>query len=114
MKTSPRSTLRISGWVAFLTVVVQVSLGALLISGQRQLQDIHSLAGHLTLAVVVIVAGIFIALRRAARALVITTAIVLAAMVLLQYATGESGMITLHALTGILIALGALLLAMWS
>lgn len=114
MKSSPRTPLRIAAWVAFLTVLTQVSVGALLISGQRQLEGVHNIMGHVTLTVAIIVAGVFIVRRRVSTALNVVVAIALAVMVVLQYATGESGLISLHAFTGVIIGLLALLLALWA
>ncbi|MCA0438431.1 MAG: hypothetical protein M9891_08900 [Austwickia sp.] len=112
--TKPMMALRFIATVVLSAVVAQAGWAAAYLGGDRSYLRQHTLGGGVTLAVCVLAATAYVALRRAAGRVNVALAIFLAAAVGGQYALGAVEAVGPHIFLGVLIAMIATALTSWT
>lgn len=106
--------LRLVATLELSLVVGQAGWAAAFLGGERQYVAFHEAGAKVTLVACLAGALAYLVLRRAAGAVNVGLAAVVAALVVVQYALGEAGVTSAHIFLGVLIAMTVTALTSWT
>ncbi len=106
--------LRLVATLELSLVIGQAGWAAAMIGGQEQFRPHHEVGAVITLVTCALGAVSYLVLRRWAGAVNVALAVLLAVLVGVQYALGESDAVAAHVFLGVLIAMVATALTSWT
>lgn len=106
--------LRSAATVVISCLIGQAGWAAAFIGGEGQYRAHHALGALVTLVASVVTAVVYVVLRLVAGPVNVALAVVLAALVGVQYALGEVGSTSLHIFLGVLIVMLGTALTSWT
>lgn len=114
LPSPPMITLRCVATLEISAVIAQAGWAAAFIGGEERYEAFHAVGALVTIAICVLGALVYVALRRHAGPVNVTLAVVLAAALGVQYLLGESHAVSLHIFCGVLIAMLVTALTSWT
>lgn len=106
--------LRSAATVVLSCLIAQAGWAAAFLGGEGQYVAYHRVGAWVTLSVTVVAAAIYLFLRKSAGVVNIVMAVLLAAIVVVQFTLGEIGETSFHIFLGILIAMLGTALTSWT
>lgn len=106
--------LRTVATLELSALIGQAGWAAAFLGGQREYVVHHEVGALVALVVCLAGAGVYVVLRRSAGPVNVVLSLLLAALVVAQYALGEAGAVSAHIFFGVLLVMTGTALTSWT